>query len=544
MAFTRWTRVAALGAAAALALAGCARAENDTTDGTDGNTGTDDTKTYVEPGTYRQDEDGGEPVKGGTLTFAEYAETRSLDPAVTIPTGPSGGSSLYAVYDALVRYNQETGEHEPRLAESVEPNDDYSEWTVTLRPDVKFSDGTDLNADAVLGSVGYYLQNQGYDLGVIYPMWEGIEKTDDMTVVFKLKGTWTTFDAMLGRGMGFIMAPAAYAGGPDAFEPIGAGPFTLDNYAPGESMTFRANPNYWDGEPYLDTLRWVWLGNDETKVDTFRGGSVHGGYIRKPGLIKELRAEDTPGTVTLSNGGNLLMLNAGEGRGMSNEKARRAMALAIDSEMLYERAHDGLGMPGKALFATASKWHPDVELNEFDAEQATTLLEEAKAEGFDGKISYVGLEDPTAREEAMVIKAQLESVGFEVELDMVRTVADLISRVFIERNFDVSKTAIMITESDPYYDLYSVYHSQSAANVLSNNDPEMDALIEELRETPISDEDAIADITKRLEEHYQAEVPTVSLGGNTAFMFWSKDVYGIEVVNDDMMDFGKAWIKQ
>ncbi|NLT30104.1 MAG: ABC transporter substrate-binding protein [Propionibacterium sp.] len=546
MAFSRMTRYAAIAAAAALALAGCARAGDDGegTDGAGGN-GSENTETYIAPGTYKQDEDGGEPVKGGTLTYAEYAETRSLDPTKTIPTASSGGNSLYAVYDVLVRYNHETGEYDPRLAESVEPNDDFTEWTVKLRPDVKFSDGTDLNADAVLGSVGYYLQNQGYDLGVIYPLWEGIEKTDDLTVVFKLKDSWATFNDMLGRGMGFIMAPAAYAGGPDAFEPIGAGAFTLDNYAPGESMTFRANPNYWDGEPNIETLRWVWLGSDETKVESFNSGSVQGGYIRKPGLIKDLRADGVPGQVTLQNNGNLLMLNAADGRPLANEKVRRAIALAIDPSIIYDRAHDGNGMPGNHLFATASKWHnADAEVNAYDPEAATALVEEAKAEGFDGKIGYFGLEDPTAREEAMVIMAQLEAVGLEIEMEMSRSVADFTSKLFIEKNYDLGKAAVQVTENDPYQNLYSVYHSQSAANVLSNNDPEMDALIEELRATPMSDEEAVKDVTKRIEEHYQQTVPSVTLGGNAPMMFWSKDVYGVVVGNEDMIDFSKAWIKQ
>lgn len=541
MAFSRMTRYAAIAAAAALALAGCARADDDTGGTTDNGGGNTEDSALVVPGVHRQD-DGGDPTPGGTLTFADYAETRSLDPTKTIATGSSGGTALVAVYSQLLRHNPETDAYEPVLAETVEPNDEFTEWTVKLREGVQFSDGSDLNADAVLGSVAYYLQNQGYDLGVIYPMWEGIEKVDDMTVVFKLNGGWATFHDFLGRGMGFIVAPAAIANGPDAFEPIGAGAFTLDNYAPGESMTLQANPNYFEGAPHIETLRFVWLGTDDTRAESFTSGTINAGYIRNPVRIKELREAGTPGVITVQNAGNILMLNAAEGKPFANEKARKALALALDPTLIYDRAQDGEGFPGKSLFSTESRWFDDsVELNDYDLEAAQSMLEEAKAEGYDGVVNYTAVDSPSSREEALVIQAQLEAAGFTVNQDFSRSVADYTSKVFIERSYDVGKAAVQPVDYNPYSGLYSVLHSQSAANVLSNNDPELDALLDELRETPVEE---AADVITRIEERYQEAVPMVSIGTTLPFLFWGEDVHGIIATNEDMVDFSKAWIQQ
>ena len=59
------------------------------------------------------------------------------------------------IYDTLTRPNAE-GEYEPWLAESVEPNDDYTEWTITLRDGVTFHDGTDLTAEVVKNNLDAY----------------------------------------------------------------------------------------------------------------------------------------------------------------------------------------------------------------------------------------------------------------------------------------------------------------------------------------------------------------------------------------------------
>jgi peptide/nickel transport system substrate-binding protein len=65
-------------------------------------------------------EPGGEPVDGGTLTFGAYSEPRSLDPAVTIVAGSTGGLEMAAIYDVLMRWDSETNTVEPQLAESLE----------------------------------------------------------------------------------------------------------------------------------------------------------------------------------------------------------------------------------------------------------------------------------------------------------------------------------------------------------------------------------------------------------------------------------------
>lgn len=111
---------------------------------------------------------------------------------------------MTALYDNLVRWNQRTQQFEPRLAENIESNEDYTEWTIEVRPGVTFSDGTPVNADAVIGSMNYFVENRAQDMGVIGPLWGGAEKVDEMTVQINLTDSWATFPFALGLGMGSL----------------------------------------------------------------------------------------------------------------------------------------------------------------------------------------------------------------------------------------------------------------------------------------------------------------------------------------------------
>ncbi|NLT31459.1 MAG: ABC transporter substrate-binding protein [Propionibacterium sp.] len=531
----RMGRLAALLLAGSLALTACARSGDDT-DGGSGTGGENNTPDdHFVTGVY-QKEASGDPVQGGTLTFADFAENRSLDPSKTIATGFSGGAPLVAVYDQLVRWNVETQDWEPRLAESIEPNEDHSVWTVTLR-DAQFSDGTPVNADAVIGSVNYYLQNQGYDAAVIAPMWKGIEKIDDKTVEFQLQGPWTTFPNMLGQGIGFIVAPAAIAGGPDAFEPIGAGPFTYESYQPQEELVVAANPDFWDGQPYLEKVRFVWLGSDDARVDLVKGGGANVGITNNSKWVWDLREEDMSGAMEINAQNALLMINQSRGPG-TELKVRQAMGYAIDTEAVNDRARDGKGMPNHALFGPWSKWASGVETLNYDPEKAKTLLEEAKAEGYDGKVAVTGLS--SSQDTILMIVANLEAVGFEVEQDLQRNVADYTTKIFIEKNYEVGTGGLSYNEADPYQRLYSSLHSESFANALGVKDPELDELIEELRGTALDDR---GDVLKRIDERYQETVPAVTLSAGTNFIYWNDNVHGVFATNDSMVDFSKTWIE-
>ncbi|MGI8755185.1 MAG: ABC transporter substrate-binding protein, partial [Acidimicrobiales bacterium] len=97
----------------------------------------------------------GKPQRGGKLIYGLEAETNDGFCLSSAQLAISGMMVVRAVYDTLTVPNAK-GDFVPYLAKSVEPNKDYTEWTITLRPNIKFHDGTPLTAKVVKNNIDAY----------------------------------------------------------------------------------------------------------------------------------------------------------------------------------------------------------------------------------------------------------------------------------------------------------------------------------------------------------------------------------------------------
>ncbi|HEY9563164.1 MAG TPA: ABC transporter substrate-binding protein [Nocardioides sp.] len=529
----RW---AGLLATTALVASGCASsADNDSKDKSDD--GIDYTTRMM-----NVSEPKGEPVKGGTLRVAEYSEARGFNPTQTYPTGSTGGNILAALYDTLVRYNGEKNAYEPQLAESLESSDDVT-WTIKLRDGVKFTDGTPLDAEAVVGSLNYYVNSYGLNATLLKQEIKSIKATDDLTVTITLNHAWPTFANMFTTGPGMIMAPAAYANpDPAAFKPIGAGPFKFESYAPAEKTVVVANEDYFDGRPNLDKIEFVLLGADATAYDSFKSGGIDVAYLRGTEVVDEAITDGVPGMVNHTGSANNLWINAVKGRPGEDKRVRQAIALAFDPEIYLERTANGGGNPTKLLLGESSIWSPGVEEPEVDQKAAKKLLEEAKADGYDGKISIIARSEQASQAGAVAIQAMLEAVGFDVELDLVQNVADQTQKIYIDKDFDIATAAISVHEEGVYSRIATALGTGSPTNGGGYSSPEMDALIQELqgKKTP---EDA-KDVLTRIEALYAKDVPALTISSGAMVDIWQKNVHGIKGTGETIVLFDDAWIEK
>ena len=129
---------------------------------------------------------------GGNLTFAEFLQPTTLDPAnPSDARGVIGGSEMAAIYDTLIQYDTQTGKFVSRAAQSLTSNADASEWTLKLRPGVKFGSGDPLNSEAVKVSIQRHLDPKLASAEKVFASnIADIQTPDDLTVVFKLTGPW------------------------------------------------------------------------------------------------------------------------------------------------------------------------------------------------------------------------------------------------------------------------------------------------------------------------------------------------------------------
>ena len=537
---SRRHRLAAALLVGTLAMAGCSNSSSADNEGKKESSagGLSKTEIYT-TGLVGDTDDGGEPKDGGTLTVADFGEPRVLNPAQTYANGATGGSAMAAIYDTLTRYDFTSKSFEPQLAESLTSDDDTT-WTLKLRGGVEFTDGTPLDADAVLASIKYYEANYAYQSLLLLANVADMTKTDDLTVTFTLRSPWATFPNMLAQGPGMIMAPAAYQD-PDNFKPIGAGPFVFDKYSPGEELVLDANKDYWNGAPHLDTLRFIWLGaaDDQPKLDALDSGDADTAFLRDAAVIEKARDEGMNGMMFATGLGDNMWINTREGRPGADPRIRQAINYAFDPESYVERTLDGAGLPTKSLFAETSPWYTGVTPPAADPEKAKQLLKEAEADGFDGTISYSHAADASSQAGAVAIKAMLEAVGFKVTLDPVRSIADQVQKLYVDHDYDLAVGATTIPDEDPYSRLAGALGSQSPSNPTGYASKEMDGLLAQLQaaDSPDSGKDTM----KKIEELWDTDVPGISIAAGGTFEPWNDDVHGIVPTTETMFLYDKAW---
>ncbi|WP_305092928.1 ABC transporter substrate-binding protein [Prescottella sp. R16] len=529
----RW-KTALVAAAAGLALTGCASA----TDTADGASLSASTFSELREGMINVEPASGDATSGGTLTFGAYSEPRSLDPAETIAAVTTGGVEMLNVYDSLMRFDAETATFVPQMAESLDHDDDYRTWTLTLRDDVTFSNGDPVDAAAVRSSQERYARSKGPESSLWIDNVREVSTPDTRTVVYRLDNPWPEFPGILATGPGMIVAAAA--DGPDgSFTPIGAGPFTLERWAPTTEIVLAANDTYWAGQPHLDALKIVYLSGQQTNIDTLRTGGIDASFVREPDHVEDVLSDGTSGYVNLAAAQNAAIINTAEGRPGADPRVRRAMQLAIDAPQMTDRIYNGYGLGDSTLFPEYSRWHTETSGLAYDPEAARALLDAAKADGYDGKVEYIKANTPTDQRSALTFEAMLEAVGFDVQVNIVPTVNDQIRLVAADRNYDVSGWGLAFRESDPYPKMFATMSSGGTQTYGMYTSPEMDALLAEFQQE--ADLDAKRATMDRIQQQINQDVPFLVYGPFAEFVVWNDSVHGVVGSANTMVFFGGAW---
>ncbi|WP_024794717.1 ABC transporter substrate-binding protein [Tomitella biformata] len=484
--------------------------------------------------------DGGTPVDGGTLSFAGYSPVASLDPTKTQPAGSTGGTEMAAIYDLLVRYDAESQTYEPQLAKSLTPNDDYTTWTITLRDGVTFSDGTPLDAEAVVASTNRFNERHGGNSQAFMTGVKSVEATDASTVVYTMNQPWTEFPALLVFGHGMIVAPSADQ--PDGtFKPIGAGAYTMESLTPGADLVLKAREDYWNGKPHLDTLKFVTIAGDQPKLDALNTGDIQMAFLLNDAAIDTAKATLPGYYETVSLGSSVVQINQREGRPGADLRIRKAMQMTVDPEVVDIRSKDGKGAPGTEMFQSWSKWHNDVPPVALNTDEATKLVNEAKADGFDGDITYFTVQTPSSQATALAIQAMLAPIGINVNIEYAASVTDVVKRLYVDKDFDISTGSYSIADPAPFARLYSAMNSESSNNIIGINDPEVDQLLTDIQTA--TDDDAKRAAIANLQTKVNELAPFLPLAAGVTFVPWTDNVHGTVPSLDGIMLLDQAWIK-
>lgn len=480
----------------------------------------------------------GTPVNGGEITFGAYSEAAVLDPTKTIAAASTGGIEMAAIYDVLMRWDAATDAVVPQLAQSLQASPDHQSWTLKLRPGVLFSDGTTLDSAAVAWSIQRYVTKKGDEARLWSRNVTAVETPDPLTVVFTLRAPWPGFSFMLTTGPGMIVARSSDAA--ERFKPVGAGAFTLSGYRPREETVLAARPGYWGGKPHLNRIRVSYIPDPTALYDSFVGGSLNLGVSREPQVVSEALTANTAGYLNPVSLGNVAVVNAAPGRPGADPRVRQAMQLALDVNGIDQRAFTGSGLASSAVFPPFSQWHNDVAPLGHDPARARTLLAAAKADGFNGRVGYLTYATPSRRAISLAVKALLESVGFRVDIEEVPTVSEQITRVAVNRDYDVAGWGMSWREAGPYARMFATLHSQGNATAGVATSPEMDTLIDQVQAA--EGKAAQLQVMGRIQALWNTQVPALVFGASPELVMWGDTVHGVVGTSNSTVLLADAWV--
>jgi peptide/nickel transport system substrate-binding protein len=359
---------------------------------------------------------------GGTLTTALSFDPGSLDPDVFY-----GNEALLittSCYEGLLKYKNDTTEIEPALAESHEVSNGGKRYTFTLRPNVRFADGSKMDAEAVRFSIE---RRRKVDAGPAY-MVAPIVKTsapDPLTLVVDLKTPINPFESWLASPYGLkVVNPklvnANEKDGDSAQEWMathcaGTGPYDLTSVTPGQRYELETNKHYWGTKPEFSKATLRLIPNFSTQALQLRSGELD---MMTHGLTKDdvarfeqdegFEVHRRPGISAIN-----LWVNANKPN-LQNPEVRRAIAMALDRETLVEEVYGNDAEVYNQVFAPGTL-PPEHDFDTpHDPEQAQAIMAEVPENMRSVTLQFTS-DDATNQQIAGLMAQQLNSVGFEVK---------------------------------------------------------------------------------------------------------------------------------
>lgn len=319
----------------------------------------------------------GQPKSGGTLRIGLTPNTYTLDPAFMINT--EDYLATQCAYDNLIM-RQPDLTLKPMLATSWSPNADLTEWTLKLRPGVKFHHGKEFSAEDVVYTYKRVLDPATGSPGrAAIDFIKDVVQVDDLTVRFVLSEPNSFLpDAMTTVHMRIVPSdidPATFA-----THASGTGPFILEEYLPGERTVFKRNDDYWEkGHPYLDEVILFYMPEAEARVEALKTGSIDV-YFRVE-ATSTITLEDSPDVriAEVASAAYLTIIMDTRVPPFNNKLVRQAIQAATDRDLIRQAALLGKGSIGNdhPIPSNDPAYWQGQEVGKYDPEKARALLEQA-----------------------------------------------------------------------------------------------------------------------------------------------------------------------
>jgi peptide/nickel transport system substrate-binding protein len=454
-------------------------------------------------------------------------------------------SVILYVWEPLITMD-ENGEPVGKLAESWEMSEDAKTWTFHLQEGVKFHDGEDFNADAVLYNfdrMRYEVKSSAfYSLNIdsFYPNLDEVKKIDDYTVELtftepapSLLYTMTNFGSAM-------FSPSCFDEEYN-FTGIaqGTGPFKITENVKDEYVLLERNEEYWGEKAKASSIRVKTIPDVDTRYSALKSGEIMGVIDLKaitPALATELEKDENFAiTTTNSTMIDFLCLN-GTAAPFDDVRMRQAVSMAIDRDAIANTIYLGYASPTSNILNYSTPFYTEQPVT-YDLEQAKALAAEVLG---DERVSvkYLIQEGSTEQKtEAELISAILSELGIDVTIETYDWAT--MKEMMAAGDYGIARAQQGLSNMEALTIFKRFMDSEGDQNInysLGVNNEEVDSLIDQA--------DSELDMEKRQEiytelQELSVEIqPVVPLFNERTLMVYNTEldgyeaqIYGIDLPN-------------
>ncbi|MCF2528566.1 ABC transporter substrate-binding protein [Yinghuangia soli] len=413
-------------------------------------------------------DDGGSGAKGGdkSLTILAVSDARQFEPFHATYAAVTDLNRMLAVYDALFYTDNGTNKIVPHIGESLTTDDGGATWTLKIKSGVKFSDGTDYNAEAVKANWDMHAKKETGSYHIAAAASLTSEVVDPLTLRIKPLAPNANLDRLIALELTYIASPKSLAEDPKGEKPVGAGPFLLKQWDKGSQMVFEKNPTYWQGagKPALDKLVIKVLPDIAQQLNTVKAGGADAFFTIDPEKTANAKKDGLALTPFTLDGGQMMAFNSTKPP-FDDPRARQAVALALDPANLNETVFGGTAVPAKGIFNSKDRFFDASAVQPApDKAAAQQLFDTLAAEGKPVKFTYLVPDNPASNKTAEYTMTALNGFkGVEVKLEKI-DVKQYTNKLNIQRDYQAALYQVWASDPEPI--MFKLLMSKSPENFM------------------------------------------------------------------------------
>ena len=365
----------------------------------------------------------------------------TLEPPGLDPTAGAASAIAeivhYNVLEPLTKINSD-GSISPLLAERWEISPDLRTVTFFLRKGVKFSNGEPFNA----ATVKYAFERAAGEKSTnkdkrTFAAMESVRVIDDHTVVVINKEPDPDFLFYMGQATAVMVEPKSAAD--NNTKPVGTGPYVLDSWAKGSSLTLKASPTFRaPGSIRIKRATFRFISDPAAQVAAVLSGDVDAFPRVTPRGAAQFKANSRLQTIVSGSRAKTVLAINNARKPLNDVRVRRAISMAIDRKAVISGAGDGFGVPiGSHYVPGAAGFVDTTGVNPYNPDKARALLKEAGI-STPLELSLVLPPPPYAAQGGEVIVAQLAKIGITAKVQNVEWAQWLANTYGGPKNYDLT----------------------------------------------------------------------------------------------------------